>query len=105
EAPYGHDGKWRWMLFDLDYGMGRRIHPNTNFEGNAVDFNMIQHVMSDEDRMVLFKKLMKNKDVQKQFISIMLDLIDTNFEATNVKNKLDELAEQLRPEIQQSITR
>ena len=21
EAPYGHDGRWRWMMYDTDYGM------------------------------------------------------------------------------------
>src|SRR5690625_7981220 len=72
-APEGHDGRWRWMLFDLDFGMGLEMHVNTNYEGNPVEYNMIKHVLADEERMKLFRELMKNKDAQDRFIKIMLD--------------------------------
>jgi hypothetical protein len=26
-APYGHDGRWRWMVYDLDYGFGLYQNP------------------------------------------------------------------------------
>src|SRR5690625_4661252 len=106
DAPdEGHDGRWRWMLFDLDFGMGLDMHVNTNYEGNPVEYNMIKHVLADEERMKLFRELMKNKDAQDRFIKIMLTLLNNNFEPTHVKDKIDELADKIRPEIPQSITR
>src|SRR5690625_7956573 len=48
---------------------------------------------------------MNNNDTQYRFIKIMLTLLNNNFEPTHVKDKIDELADKIRPEIPQSITR
>src|SRR5699024_6722637 len=68
EAPKGHDGKWRWMLFDLDWGMGYNVLESADYDGDPVNLNMIEHVMNDEEeRMALFTQLMENEEVQQQF--------------------------------------
>lgn len=105
DAPYGHDGRWRWMLFDLDFGMGFKLFPNTDYEGDPVDYNMIEHVLKDEDRMKLFRGLMENEKVKSDFVKIMLSLLNNNFEPEHVKDKIDELSSVIRPEIPQSIER
>src|SRR5699024_7010756 len=105
EAPYGHDGRWRWMIFDLDFGMGFNIMDNLGYKGDLVDYNMVSHVMKDEERMTLFRNLMDHEETRNDFIKIMLNLLNNNFEPEHVKNKIDELASAIRPEIPHSIKR
>src|SRR5699024_1792541 len=68
DAPYGHDGRWRWMLFDLDWGMGFHLHNQIKFDGDIVEYDMLQHVLSDEQRMTLFRVLMSNEEARSMFI-------------------------------------
>ena len=106
EAPKGHDGKWRWMLFDLDWGMGYNVLESADYDGDPINLNMIEHVMNDEEeRMALFTQLMENEEVQQQFIEVMVKLLNNNFDPEHVKEKIDELSETIRPEMEQSIHR
>src|SRR5690625_5812431 len=93
------------MIYDMDLKMELKKNMNTNYECNPIEYNMIKQVLADEERMKLFRELMKNKDAQDRFIKIMLTLLNNNFEPTHVKDKIDELADKIRPEIPQSITR
>src|SRR5699024_8506660 len=52
DHPVGHDGRWRWMLFDLDWGMNYRIHGSLDYDG---DINMINHLLDEDRRMSLFR--------------------------------------------------
>lgn len=103
EAPTGHDGRWRWMLFDLDWGMGRGLL--TYKEDDPLNYNMIEHVLEDEERMTLFRELMKNKEVKERFIKTMITLLQTNFETDYVKQKIDEASNNIRDEMPQMIAR
>src|SRR5699024_789467 len=61
-APHGHDGKWRWMLFDLDWGMGYGLY---KVDGNdPITYNMVSHILSENEEMTLIRNLMKNERVQ-----------------------------------------
>lgn len=101
DAPTGHDGRWRWMIFDLDWGMGYRIEGN----GDPMTFNMLAHVLRDDPSVFLFRRLMMNEGMRLRFIEKMLELLHTNFEMRRVQAKIDELAEAIRPEIPQAIRR
>lgn len=105
DAPYGHDGRWRWMVFDLDYGMGYTLHFLLDYDGEPVTYNMIEHVLADEERMFLFRNLMENEKVKNRFIETMLNLLNTNFKPERVNEKIDEFAANIRPEIPRSINR
>ncbi len=74
EGVYG-DGKWRWMIFDLNsYG----FYP----ELDSVDWAMSNDVM--------FKNLMSNDMFRQQLINRIKELADTVFEAEAMDKKLDE---------------
>ena len=102
DAPIGHDGRWRWMVYDLDWGMGYGLLGSS---GDPIAHNMLGHVLSDDKSVKLFKNLMDNEEVQEKFIETMLTLLNSNFESNNVHEKIDELAAVIRPEIPQSIAR
>lgn len=105
DAPKGHDGRWRWMFFDLDWGMGYHLHNTLDFTGDIVEFDMVEHVLKDERRMSLFRNLMKNEQVREQFIYIMMSLLNDEFSTENVRAKIDELAANIADEIPHSIKR
>lgn len=101
-APVGHDGRWRWMLFDLDWGMGYGL---LGKEGDPIKYNMLAHMTTDEEAVQLFKSLMDNQTVKDQFTKTLLTLLNDNFKAENVHKKIDELAAEIRPEIPKMIAR
>lgn len=72
-GPYG-DGKWRWMIFDL------------NSPGFITDLDSIQYVM-DHDEM--FQNLMTNDTFRGQLIQRIEELADTVFDAETMHEKMD----------------
>lgn len=102
-APLGHDGRWRWMLYDLDWGMGYGL---LGLEGDPIKYNMLEHMLDEDDKSVLlFKNLMENEALKERFATTMLNLLQNNFDVNTVQLKIDELAAAIRPEIPQSIAR
>ena len=57
-------GKWRWILFDMDYGLfkssfngiGNVLHPKGTGINNAIDNTLI-------------RKILENKDMQHRFLT------------------------------------
>src|SRR5690606_28465198 len=58
EGPYGHDGRWRWMLYDTDFGMGYGL---LGLEGNPNEFDMLAFLLREDDSVLLFRELMNNE--------------------------------------------
>lgn len=94
---YGLDGKIRWLLFDTDFGFG--------LYGHRVDEHVMASMVADQRReqpyrdvlTCLFRAFLKNEEFKQQFKSRFLELLDTNFRASTVVDKVDELAEIYRP--------
>lgn len=101
-APYGHDGRWRWMLYDLDWGMGYGILKG---KGNPISYNMFSHIYKLNKSTDLFTGLMKSKIMQQRFVAIFNHLLNTNFKTANVKQKIKELVTNIEAEIPYSIQR
>lgn len=103
DAPRGHDGRWRWMLFDLDWGMGYGVLGQKGVD--PMTYNMLDVLTSDEEEVELFKLLTENQTIQDRFTEIMLTLLNDNFKSDTVQEKIDALAAKIRPEIPRSIQR
>ncbi|MDR0315448.1 MAG: CotH kinase family protein [Treponema sp.] len=90
--PYG-DGKWRWMMFDLDMTMGiyRGGEPIDPFP------KVLDQDGNDYGNAKLFKQLLKNPDFSRQFVITMMDLYNVNFEYNSALAKLNEIAAIYRP--------
>lgn len=74
DGPYG-DGKWRWIIFDL------------NSPGFSTDLDSIQYVMEHDE---MFKNMMTNDAFRTQLIQRMEELMDTVFDAEVMSEWLDE---------------
>ena len=100
-GEYGLDGKIRWLLFDTDFGFG--------LYGHSVEEHVMASMVADQRReqpyrdvlTCLFRAFLKNEEFKQQFKSRFLELLDTNFRASDVVKKVDELAEIYRPLVEE----
>lgn len=95
DAPAGHDGRWRWMYFDLDYafdflGYGYHTHDTVTW-------------LSEESE--LFEKLSRSTTFRNAFAGRMADLLNTVFSADHVHREADTLVRTLAPEMERNVQR
>lgn len=102
--PKSENGKWRWLLFDLDGGFGL----NTNY-----DFNSIEHATAENSTewnnkpwsTFLLRNLLKNEEFKTLFIQKFAAHISYSFNPEVVLVKIDEYQEKLENEFPKHITR
>ncbi|AKL93649.1 spore coat protein CotH [Clostridium aceticum] len=105
DAPYGKDGRWRWMLFDTDYGFD--LDNYGMYAHNTLDWATTD---KGEDRNApeytfLLRSLLKNEEFRNQFINRFADVINTNFAPNRVTGKINEMQSTLEHEMQYNIQR
>lgn len=72
-VPYGHDGKWRWLMIDMDLGVGGALGAENH------QHNTLEYASRDDISTTLFSKLIENKTFSNQFINRFADLLNTTF--------------------------
>ncbi len=98
-APKGKDGRWRWMLYDMDRSFGRV---------NPYDYNMIEWVMNPSSSLwaaSLFRNLLKNEQFKNAFFNRMSDQMNTAFKKERIYHVADSLSSIYVPEITEHINR
>jgi len=94
EAPYGQDGRWRWLLRDLDFGCGL-LQRDVTFDTLSFatadkpeegDFSYANQPWS----VFLLKTLLSNTEFRNDFISCFADQLNTSFDPVRVNQKIDE---------------
>lgn len=92
EGEY-QDGKWRWMLYDLDDSLGVGI--DIGVPAYAID-SFTEHAgyapcgFLEDDPM---PSLMDNEDFRRQFVLTFMDMANENFNYSRVSGLLDDLEE------------
>ncbi len=101
------DGRWRWLVFDLDFGFGLQ-------EGHgAWEFDMMQFVLDPEEvtyanppwASFLLRSLLENDEFHDRFLRRFADLLNTTFAPDYVKPLIHEMADAIRSEIPRHIDR
>ena len=94
-APGGHDGRWRWLLYDTDFafGMYRR------------NFDMVQWLKRDHWSTDIFRSLLEDETFRHRFLNRLADHLNTTFRSQRVLEKINAMAEIVRPEISEHIDR
>lgn len=87
------DGKWRWILFDTDWGFGQH--------GAMPDLNTIAASFQPDSSTysMLIYKLLGNNAFKLRYLNRFADLLNSEFTVSRQIRKMDSLAEQIRPEI------
>ncbi|MBQ6715618.1 MAG: lamin tail domain-containing protein [Clostridia bacterium] len=93
------DGKWRWVLFDTDWG----FHHDTNSPNRwLTPGGMGTDKKTDNS---LFIALMKNPVCKDQFLTYFAEHLATTWSTENVSRLIHERAALLEPEIDQHLAR
>jgi hypothetical protein len=98
-APPGNDGRWRWLLFDTDYGFG---YKGLN---SAINVNMLERSKKTGKVGVLFTALLKNSSFREDFGNRFLFHLDNTFETQHVIRRIDSMQSVLAPEMAEHIKR
>lgn len=86
EAPYGQDGRWRWLLYDTDFGM--------SLFGASYANNSLNRVMTQSLGLpnTLFNRMRRNTQFRNTFINAMADNMNTSFKPARVHAMVDTIA-------------
>ncbi|OGU42490.1 MAG: hypothetical protein A2X61_02735 [Ignavibacteria bacterium GWB2_35_12] len=89
-----YDGKWRWMLHDLDWTFG--------FMGALPSFDLMMDALRPDTSKFtsLFLKILENNQVRERFINKFADLMNSVLLADRLRTILDSLAGDIEPEMQ-----
>lgn len=112
ESPQGLDGRWRWMLFDTDFGFGldfdyvqgREEGPAHNTLSFALEPNGPGWPNPGWSTFIL-RRLMQNSSYERDFINRFADLLNTVFKEDYVIAELDSMRAMYEPEMQEHIDR
>ncbi len=86
-------GKWRYMLMDLDFGLGfYGTDPNDEFLWRAVDDDFAMDNICE--------KLLQNMEFRNYFINRYADLINSVWQQENMEAKGNEIRSQVEPYIE-----
>jgi hypothetical protein len=104
--PQTIDGKWRWILYDTDWGFG--LHDPKAYKNNTLAF----HTRPDGPSWpnppwstLILRKLLENPEFQLQFLTRFSDHLNYTFDPQRVEGKIDELYGNLLPEIDRHLER
>ena len=93
-APYGHDGRWRWAIHDMDSTLRNS------------SYNSLQDATSTNDvgpnppwSTLILRKLLANTTFKNDFINRFADLMNTNFLSSRIVAKIDEISAVIAPEM------
>lgn len=111
------DGRWRWMVFDLDFGFGLGfdyvLNSGSAYGPNTATHNTLAFALEREGPQwpnpswstELFRSLMQNNSFKQRFISRFADHLNTTFSEHRVVSELDSFAQIYAIEIDEHIAR
>lgn len=94
-------GKWRWLLYDMDWGFGGEIHEGERqYETNSIDWALKQG-----DASLLFQKLSCNTQFKQEFAQRFATHLNLTFHPQRVHQIIDKMVEKIEPEMDRQIER
>ena len=104
--PQTPNGRWRWILYDTDWGFG--LHNKKAYRNNSL------HFFTEKDgprwpnppwSTLLLRKLLKNSEFERQFVNRFADHLNASFSTYTVNHKIDKMYQYLLAEIPRHIER
>ncbi|TVQ84503.1 MAG: T9SS C-terminal target domain-containing protein [Bacteroidetes bacterium] len=103
-APKGHDGRWRWLLIDTDFGLGWAESSNHNTLAFATQTNGPSWPNPDWSTLIL-RRMLENESFRIHFINRFADLLNTTFLPQRLSAGIEQARQLIEPEMQQHINR
>ncbi len=86
--PTTPGGKWRWIFYDLDFGM-IETHENMLEHATGTDSTIVWP--NPAESTFLFRNFLKNEAFVDQFLNRYFEIMDTDFNRSKMLTKLDAL--------------
>jgi hypothetical protein len=105
-AAPGRDGRWRWMIFDTDFGFG--IYNANNFTTNMLEFATQENGPgwpNPDWSTFLFRKLLENNQFKNEFINRYCDQLNSALLPEVVQNIFLTMKAAIEPEMEKHIQR
>lgn len=104
--PQEEGGKWRWIMYDTDWGFG--LHSSKGYKFNSLNF----HTETDGPSWpnppwstLILRKLLESPDFSEKFVTRFTDHLNSTFATDRVEKNINELYDQLVPEIDRHLER
>ncbi|MBI9050860.1 MAG: CotH kinase family protein [Anaerolineaceae bacterium] len=97
---YGHDGRWRWFLYDIDNSFGFRGAETASENSLARAINP-----SREWSGFLFRSLLENQEFREAFITRFADHLNSTFLPENMIGDINLMERALEPEFEEHMRR
>ena len=104
------NGKWRWFLYDTDFGFGAPWEVGWFNDGTTDDYqdNTLNHALEPNGpgwpnppwSTQLFRSLITNINFRNQFINRYADELNTRFLYDNVANHFETIYQKIAPELE-----
>lgn len=104
DAPHGHDGRWRWLMYDTDFGFsmyGPLTHNTLQFAAAPNGPGWPNPPWST----YLLRKLLTNNSFKNDFINRFADLMNTGLQSSRIVAIIKEMKQLLEPELPEHIHR
>lgn len=102
---YGRDGKFRWLVYDLDNGMG------TTTEMPPYDRNMLTNALKERDDQnrtwpyKILSNLLESPELKNQFINTYADHLNSTFLPKNIIPKINAFENEIKEDMPNHIAR
>ena len=100
--PSGMDGRWRWMMFDVDFGM--QTYRRNALQGAANEKGM-RNWNDTEWSTVVFRRLLTNKVFRQRFESRFVELLEGSFSTARVIAHIDQARDRILSEVPRHVAR
>lgn len=107
DAPPGHDGRWRWLIKDLDFGFGL-FGVDTAVMHNMLEFATAtgsNHYSNPDWATFLLRKFLENEDFKIAFINRFADLLNSYFKPEVMIQIIENAKIEIDPEIPEHVCR
>ncbi|MCC5876509.1 MAG: CotH kinase family protein [Candidatus Sumerlaeia bacterium] len=101
--PPGHDGRWRWLHYDVDQSYGF-VRGHT-FNAIAWVTSRLNGIYNNVWPNRVLRALLQNPDFEIQFINTMADHLNTTFTTDRVRGFIDEIAGNMEPLMPEHLAR
>jgi len=98
--------KWRWILFDTDFGFGMPNQFSTGYTNNTLEFatNPRNGDMAQPWATLIFRKLLGNDEFRTRFIQKFGVYLNTIFYPDSVLSVINRLQDVISPEMSRHIS-
>ncbi|MCC6724568.1 MAG: CotH kinase family protein [Saprospiraceae bacterium] len=104
--PQTPTGRWRWILYDTDWGFG--LNDPKAYRNNSLEFHTEPHGPNWPNppwSTLILRKLLENKAFKNQFVNRFADRLNDDFESEKVLADIEKFYENLKPEIPRHLQR